>query len=188
LLKMILRVVVLTLLSSTIVFGQDADNGGCPLASGQNGQTLTVGGKISTGAHDMLLAVPNCKQSVVLVYAGDSETNVPAARLQRDQNLERFKGYTEATYKSTSKNICLHCSKYEVEATLTGQLDVSNTPEGLKRDNLGFLHDSSGKIVGTDGFGHPDRPYKYRLVIESVSNVTARELPKPGARPTTTAR
>jgi hypothetical protein len=170
---------VLTLLSSAIAFGQHADHGACPLASGANGQKLTVRGKITTGAHDMLLVVSNCEQSAVLVYAGDSETNVPAERLRQDQNLERFKKYTEATYKSTGKDICLQCSRYEVEASLTGQLDIALIPEGAKRDQLGFLRDEAGKIVGKAGFGHPTPLYKYRLVIESVSDVTARELPRP---------
>jgi hypothetical protein len=127
----------------------------------------------------MLLAIPDCEQSVVLVYAGDSETDVPAKRLQRDQNLERFKKYTEATYKGAGKSICLQCARYEVEASLTGQLEVATVPEGAKRDQSGFPRDESGKIVGKAGFGHPTPLYRYRLVIESVSDVAARELPKP---------
>ena len=186
--KKVLWVLALALLSSAIAFGQEPNHGECPLSGGGDGQMLSVKGRITTGGHDMLLVVPHCEHSVVLVYAGDSETNVPVERLRRDQNLKRFKKYTEATYKSTAKYICFLCPKYEVEATLTGQLNVSNVPEGLKRDHLGFLRDSSGKIVGTDGFGHPNRPYKYQLVIESVSDVTARELPRPNPKSTTTTQ
>jgi hypothetical protein len=178
-------IILVLFFCSAIAFGQIADPGACVLASSTNGQTLTVRGSITNGAHDMLLVVPNCEESAVLVYAGDAETNVPSERLQRDQNLERLKKYTEAEYKSKGKDICIQCPRYEVEATLTGQLDVSTIPQGFKRDNLGFLHDSSGKIVGTNGFGHPNRTYKYQLVIESVSGVTARELPQTKATPTT---
>jgi hypothetical protein len=127
----------------------------------------------------MLLAVRGCGDRVVLAYAGDPDTGVPSERLRRDRNFARFKKYIGATYKSTGKELCMQCSKYDVEATFTGRFDVAAIPEGLKKDNLGFLHDESGKIVGKAGFGHPAPVYKYRLVIESVSDVVARKLPDP---------
>ncbi len=187
-LRLLLTVAVLTLLSSAIAFGQESDRGGCGLAEFANGQTLTVRGKIAIGAHDMLLVVPNCEQSVVLAYAGDSETNVPADKLRRDRNLERFKKYTESRYKSAGKRICLQCAKYEVQASLTGQLEVAIIPEGAIRDQLGFLRNGSGKITGKAGFGHPTPLYKYRLVIESISDVAARRLPRLAAKPGRAAR
>jgi hypothetical protein len=74
----------------------------------------------------------------------------------------------------------MQCPKYEVEATLTGRLDVApdSFPEGQWKDKLGMLHDRSGKFVGKAGFGHPPIQ-KYQLIIEAVSDVAARQLPKP---------
>ena len=175
--------IFVVLLSSASAFCQEAGNSGCSLASFSNTEVATLRGKVASGPHDMLLKVPNCDESVVLVYAGDNETTVPVEKLRRDQAMRLFKKYTEATYKGTAKDICLQCPKYEVEATVTGQLEIASVPEGLKRDALGFLRDASGKVVGTFGFGHPNRPYKYRLVIESVSGVTARRLPRPKPLP-----
>jgi len=136
-------------------------------------------GKIGNGAHDMLLIMPHCDEAVVLVYAGDSEANVPASTLRTDRNLRKFRRYTEATYKGSGKAICMGCAQYDVEATLTGQLEVATIPEGLRRDSLGFLWDKAGKLMGDSGFGHPNRSYKYRLVIQSVSGVVAQKRPKP---------
>jgi hypothetical protein len=61
-------------------------------------------------------------------------------------------------------------------------LEFSPETDRAIRRLLEFL--ASGKIVGKAGFGHPAPAYKYRLVIESVSDVVARKLPHPrGATP-----
>jgi hypothetical protein len=169
----------LLLLSSAAALGQSTDRRDCSLPASSSKPSTSLRGKIGNGSHDMLLIVSHCQDAVVLVYAGDSETDVPAARLVVDRNLKRFRKYTEATYKKIGKGICMQCPKYEVEANFTGQLEVATTPDGLRRDNTGFLWDSSGKLRGTSGFGHPNRSYKYRLVIESVSEVVAHKLPRP---------
>jgi hypothetical protein len=153
----------------------------CPLSTFKSGQTVTVHGKIGQAPHDMTLVVSGCSDAVVLVYAGDLESRESSDKLLKDKNLEQFEKYTSATYRKIGgKGICIQCPKYEVEATLTGRLDVAadTVPEGLWKDKLGMLHDQSGKFVGEAGFGHLPMQ-KYRLVIESVSDVAARELPKP---------
>ena len=67
----------------------------------------------------------------------------------------------------------------DVEATLTGKLEFASMPPGTTKDPASLLHDSSGKIVGAFGWGHPVPFAKYRLVIQSVSDLKARKLPKP---------
>ncbi len=171
----------LLLLASTTALCQSADRGTCTLPTSSSEDATTLHGKIADGAHDMLLIVPHCDEAVVLVYAGDSDTKIPFVRLAADENLKRFRKYTEATYGRIGRGICMQCPKYEVEASLTGRLEVATTPDGLRRDNIGFLWDASGKLQGTSGFGHPNRPYKYRLVIESVSDVIAHKRAKPGS-------
>ena len=155
--------------------------GACPLSAFKNGQTVTVHGKVGQASHDMALVVPGCSEAAVLVYAGDPESRESGEKLLKDESFKRFEKYTRATYgKIGSKGICMQCPKYEVEATLTGRLDVApdSFPEGQWKDKLGMLHDQSGKFVGKAGFGHPPIQ-KYQLIIEAVSDVAARELPKP---------
>jgi hypothetical protein len=64
-------------------------------------------------------------------------------------------------------DMCLGCTRYKVAATLVGRLD-SVADATLKRD-------SSGKIVGFGGFGNMNA-YPARLVLESVSDVTPKEI------------
>jgi hypothetical protein len=64
-------------------------------------------------------------------------------------------------------DMCLGCTRYTVTATLVGRLD-SVADATLKRD-------SSGKIVGFGGFGNMNA-YPARLVLESVSDVTPKEI------------
>jgi len=154
--------------------------GSCPLSTFQDGQTASVHGKVAHGAHDLLLIVRGCDKAVVLEFAGTEGSEASADKLVRDENFNRFEKYTRDTYKKVGKGTCMQCPKYEVEATLTGRLDVApdTVPEGQWKDKLGMLHDQSGKFVGKAGFGHPPIQ-KYRLIIESVSDVAAHKLPKP---------
>jgi len=188
-----MRMTVYTTMAVLLFFAasasaRSASGGVCPLSTFANGQTVTIHGKVGQAPHDMALVVPDCSEAVVLVYAGDPESRESDEKLLKDESFRRFEKYTRASYgKIGGKGICEQCPQYEVEATLTGRLDVApdTVPEGQWKDKLGMLHDQSGKFVGKVGFGHPPLQ-KYQLVIESVSGVKARELPKPKAKPTTT--
>ncbi len=176
-------------LSSVIGFTQEATheaghaeavNDGCVLSTATNGQTITVHGKVMSEPHDMAFGIPGCNDTVLLTYAGDRDNDVSVDQLRKDENLKQFQNYTSAVYKSKGKSLCLQCMKYgDVEATLTGKLQVATMPPGTTKDPAGFLRDSTGKIVGTFGWGHPVPFAKYRLIIQSVSDVKARKLPKP---------
>ncbi|MBI3476595.1 MAG: hypothetical protein HY010_12755 [Acidobacteria bacterium] len=129
----------------------------------------------------MVFLPAGCTETVVLVYAGNSESGELSEKLVKDKNLERFGKYTRATYGKIGRNgTCAQCAMYEVRATLTGRLNVAPdvVPQGLWKDKLGMLHDQTGKFVGQAGFGHPPI-WKYRLAIVSVSNVEAKKLPEP---------
>jgi hypothetical protein len=156
------------------------NDGGCVLSTATSGQVVTVRGKVLSESHDMGFEIPGCNDTVLLTYAGDRDNDVSADQLQKGENLKQFQNYTSAVYKSSGKNLCSQCMKYgDVEATLTGKLEVATMPSGTTKDPAGFLRDSSGKIVGTFGWGHPVPFAKYRLVIQSVSDVKAQKLPKP---------
>jgi hypothetical protein len=157
-----------------------ANESNCLLLSMRNGQKITLRGKVRSTAHDMAFDVPGCDQTVLLTYAGDRDNDVSVTELRKDKELIRFQKYTSEVYKSRGKNICMECPKFgDVEADLTGKLEVATMPDGATKDWAGFLRDRSGKLIGTYGWGHPSPFAAYRLVIESVSQVTARKLPRP---------
>lgn len=154
----------------------------CSLAPMKNGEPVSLNGKIVYGAHDLLLTIKGCDEAVVLRYAGDADSAETRDSLVQDEALRKFQKYLASTYTRVGGGVCEQCPKYEVEATLTGRIDIASDsfPQGQWKDKVGFLHDASGKVVGKAGFGHPPS-YKYRLIIKSVSHVTARKLPKPTA-------
>jgi hypothetical protein len=147
----------------------------CSLSTFKNGQTVTVHGKIGQAPHDMALVMSGCSDAVVLVYAGDLESRESSDKLLKDKNLEQFEKYTSATYRKIGgKGICMQCPKYEVEATLTGRLDVAadTVPEDLWKDKLGMLHDQSGKFVG-DRTG--PTPFPEERVHQSLAFIFLRQ-------------
>jgi len=173
-------VLFLSLTGSAIAVAQNQPDATCILGTAKDGQTITVQGKTVQEPHDLGFRIAGCDDLVILTYAGDRDTDVTADHLRRDENLKRFQEYTSAVYKGTKKDTCVQCMQYgDVEATLTGKLEIATVPSGTTKDQMGFLHDASGKVVGTSGFGHPNRMFKYRLVIVSVADAKAQKLPKP---------
>lgn len=177
------------LLCAVAAFGQNRATDPCPFTPSNNGVEVTVRGRVIRRPHDMVLAIPSCKETAVLVYAGSLDglyavssttINLPRATrvegdgdlsLRKDRDFRRFVKDVDASYKSTRRHSRSECWKYEVQAEFTGRLDVTETA-GLVRD------ENSQKIVGMDGFGHPTPFTRYRFVMVSVSDLRARKLPK----------
>lgn len=67
----------------------------------------------------------------------------------------------------------------DIEAELTGKLEIATLPAGTTKNKANFLIDSSGKIVGLFGWEHPMPFATYRLVVQAVVGVKARKLPPP---------
>jgi hypothetical protein len=127
----------------------------------------------------MLFSIPGCRDAVVLVY-GEASEGSPNLKEHPDANLKRFQKYTSAVYRGTKESPCESCPMYQVQAAVTGKLEIATIPVGTTKDSLGLLHDASGKVVGKwGGWGHPFPFAGYRLVIFSVADVKARMLPKP---------
>jgi hypothetical protein len=85
-----------------------------------------------------------------------------------DKNNKEFKQFDSLLATPFKKGgMCLGCSRYQVTATLVGRLD------GVKSATL--HRDSAGKITSFGGFGHMNA-YRARLVLESVSEVTPKEI------------
>lgn len=152
----------------------------CILSAASSGQTITLQGKIRSEPHDLALDVPGCNDTVLLTFAGESDNDVSSSKLCRNGKLNLFQKYTRSTYKDRPLKPCISCPKYgDIEAKLTGKLEIATLPPGCTRDSAGFIRDPSGKVIGQFGWGHPVPFAKYRLVIMAVSRVTARKLPPP---------
>jgi len=183
---------VLSVFVAVIAFGQDTamheaghtatsvTESKCVLSTANNGQTLTVRGKARSTAHDLAFDIPGCNETVLLTFAGNQDNDVSATELRRDGELKRFQKYTTSVYMSRGKSNCMDCPKYgDVEAELTGKLEIATMPPGATKDKANFIRDGSGKIIGTFGWGHPGPFAAYRLVIKAVADVKARKLPPP---------
>jgi hypothetical protein len=147
----------------------------CPLRGAAHGDVAILRGKVAHTSHDLVLRIPGCSEVVLLTYAGSQDTHVSADRLHKDANLDRFREYTTSKYGGTEKDPCIGCFKYDdVEATLTGELEIASVPSGTTKDRMGFLRDATGAIVGKWGWGDPVPFAGFRLTIQSVSDVKAR--------------
>jgi hypothetical protein len=89
-----------------------------------------------------------------------------AVTLDKSKDFKQFDSLLSQTHQKGA-DLCLGCTRYEVTATLVGRLD-SVADASLKRD-------ASGKIVGFGGFGNMNA-YPARLVLQSVSDVTPKEI------------
>lgn len=170
----------LCLVNSALTCQQTWASEKCVLDTAKDGQTITMTGDAVQQPHDLGFRATGCVDLVILAYAGDQDTDVTASQLRVDRKFKQFHKYTSAVYMGDKKNICMECPQYtDVEATLVGKLEIATIQKGTTKDSTGFLHDTSGKIVGASGFGHPTGIFKYRLVVLSVTAVRARKLPKP---------
>ena len=153
-----------------------------------NGKTVQVQATVRAGFDMFILVGDNCGQgvngiwlsypegtkgkagpAVVLEFqaaksfTGKTDTTQRAqVTLEKSKEFKQFDSLLSTAYKSGG--LCIGCVKNEVTATLTGRLYASET--SLKRD-------TSGHIVEIGGFGHLNM-YKTRLVLQSVTGVTAK--------------
>jgi hypothetical protein len=86
--------------------------------------------------------------------------------LDKSKDFKQFDSLLAQSHQKGA-DMCLGCARYEVTATLVGRLDTV-ADASVKRD-------ASGKIVSLGGFGNMNA-YPARLVLESVSNVTPKEI------------
>ena len=92
-------------------------------------------------------------------------TRVPVT-LEKDKVFKQFDSLLAQTHQKGA-DMCLGCVRYQVTATLVGRLDAV--------DDATLKRDAQGKIVGFGGFGNMNA-YPARLVLQSVSDLTPREI------------
>jgi len=100
-------------------------------------------------------------------FTGDVSAvqRTPVTLDKNNKDFKLFDSQLSAQYKKGG--MCLGCNKFEVTATLVGRLDAV--------EKAGVQRDKAGKIVGFGGFGHMNA-YATRLVLQSVSDVTSKEI------------
>jgi|CZKF01.1.fsa_nt_gi hypothetical protein len=100
-------------------------------------------------------------------FAGDvpAVQRTPVTLDKNNKDFKLFDSQLSTPYKKGG--MCLGCNKFEVTATLVGRLDAV--------EKAGVQRDKAGKIVGFGGFGHMNA-YVARLVLQSVSDVTSKEI------------
>jgi hypothetical protein len=96
---------------------------------------------------------------------GTPGTARPAVTLEKSQDFMMFDLLLSTRPKTSG--MCLGCVKSDVMATLVGRVDGTENP--------GLVRDKEGNILSLDGFGNMNQ-YAAQLVIESVSDVTAKEI------------
>lgn len=155
-----------------------------------NGKIVRITGTVEAGFDQFVVKGPSCGQKVDdiwLAYPEGSRGKAgpdamlqlqPAANftgtvastqpapvtLQRDKAFKQFDSALSSPAKING--MCLGCRRYAVSATLVGRLDGVAT--ALPRD-------PSGKITSLSGFGNMNL-YSTRLVLQSVSDVTSKEI------------
>jgi len=154
-----------------------------------DGKTVRIKGTVVAGFEEFAIKASGCNQGAIwLAYpegtkakagpvavvqlqlgrnspASVANPNRPGVKLEKNKDFKQFDSLLSTPYKSGG--MCLGCARYRVNATLVGRLD------GTK--DTGVTRDKAGKVAGVSGFGNLNR-YNARLVLQSVSDVTAQEI------------
>ena len=98
-------------------------------------------------------------------HAAVAGVNRSSVKLDKNKEFKQFDSLLSTPHKAGG--MCLGCTRYAVTATLVGRLD------GVK--DAGVVRDSAGKFTGVSGFGNLNL-YRARLVLQSVADVSSREI------------
>jgi hypothetical protein len=100
-------------------------------------------------------------------FAGDvpAVQRTPVTLDKNNKDFKQFDSLLATPYKKGG--MCLGCNKFLVSATLVGRLDAV--------EKAVVERDKAGKIIGFGGFGNMNA-YATRLVLQSVSDVTSKEI------------
>ena len=182
------------LASTALVSAQVVDVSVCEILTNPqsfDGKIVRMKGTVTAGFEEFAIKDPSCNQSVNAIWLAYPEgtkgkagavafaqvqlaRNNPSAtpnpnraqvKLDKNKEFKQFDSLLSSPYKVGG--MCLGCARYSVAATMVGRLD------GIK--DAGIVRDSQGKFVGAQGFGNMNL-YRARLVLQSVSDVSAHEI------------
>jgi hypothetical protein len=180
-------------LSSIFLHAQVVDTTTCDVLKNPaafNGKTVRIKGTVVAGFDQFVIKDATCGQKLNAIWlsypegtkakagpavvlrlqparnfagAVSSVDRAPVA-LDKNKDFKQFDSLLAAPFKGSGA--CIGCAKNEVMATLVGRLD--GIAPLLNRD-------AKGTIVEIQGFGNLNA-YGARLVLQSVSEVTAKEI------------
>jgi hypothetical protein len=152
-----------------------------------DGKTVRLTGTVQVGVDSFLMRGESCSDALWLSYPAGTKAKSgpatvvtlqlasdatgtagparPAVTLTQNADFANFDKLLSEKVKTPG--LCLACVKNNVKATLVGRIDGTANP--------GLTRDAGGKITSLDGFGNMNQ-YGARLVIESVSGVTAEPI------------
>ncbi|HSZ61789.1 MAG TPA: hypothetical protein VK828_08320 [Terriglobales bacterium] len=156
-----------------------------------DGKTVRVKGTVTAGFDEFAVKDASCNQPINAIWLAYPEGTKgkagPAAfvqlqlghnnnaaaptpsrasvKLDKDKEFKQFDSLLSSPYKAGG--MCLGCIRYQVTASLVGRLDGVN--------EAGVVRDKAGKFVSANGYGNLNL-YRARLVIQTVSDVSAREI------------
>jgi len=132
---------------------------------------VKIRGVVFQGGHDMFIRPEQCPNNRVIVTYGDDPT-LGRSRLEmkRDDSFQAFERYIKEQEPNKPNRVCQQCPQYQVTAELSGRLDVALSV-GVKKNP------KTGKVTSLEGYGHPLPFTRFRLVVTSIANVTAKEFP-----------
>jgi len=192
------RLFVLALLicaSACGLYAQVVDTTVCDILKNPvsfNGKLVRIKGTVTAGFDQFVVKDVSCAQDVNaiwLAYPEKSKAKAGPAAVVEMQPARNFAGTVVATARTPvtldkggdfknfdsllatphehGNGICFGCGRYEVSATLVGRID------GVA--NAALARDATGRITGLGGFGNMNA-YPARLVLQSVSGVTSKEI------------
>jgi len=192
------RLFVLALLicaSACGLYAQVVDTTVCDILKNPvsfNGKMVRIKGTASAGFDQFVVKDVSCAQDVNaiwLAYPEKSKAKAGPAAIVEMQPARNFSGAVVATARTPvtldksadfknfdsllsqvhdhGNGLCIGCNRYEVSATLVGRID------GVA--SAAIARDATGRITGLGGFGNMNA-YPARLVLQSVSGVTSKEV------------
>jgi hypothetical protein len=192
------RLFVLALLicaSACGLYAQVVDTTVCDILKNPvsfNGKMVRIKGTVAAGFDQFAVKDVSCAQDVDaiwLAYPEKSKGKAGPAAIVEMQPARNFAGTVVATARTPvtldkdaefknfdsllatphdrGNGICMGCNSNEVSATLVGRID------GVA--SAAITRDATGRITGLGGFGNMNA-YPARLVLQSVSGVTSKEI------------
>lgn len=181
---------------SCCLYAQAVDTTVCDILNNPvtfNGKIVRIKGTVAASFDQFVIKGADCginvNKNIWLSYPEGTKAKAGPAAMVQIQPARNFAGVvpavqrTPVTLDKSNKDfklfdsqlatpykkggMCLGCNKFLVSATLVGRLDAV--------EKAGVQRDKAGKIIGYGGFGHMNA-YPARLVLESVSDVTSKEI------------
>jgi hypothetical protein len=135
----------------------------CPLKFFVDGLPGSFTGTVIHEESRLFLAIPNCDDRLELTVSNTDGS-------PRESNLKRFLSVATAEIQDQALRSVQPRWRYEVRASVLGELSVQSDPPGYRKDYDGEVFDPSGRVVGSYPLHTPVR-FAFRLRIKDASDI-----------------